>query len=478
MKRKRRLLTNEIYKWKARLNIHGGQQQHGINYWETYAPVVTWASIRLILTLSLLYRWHTRQIDFVLAYPQANVECDLYMKLPMGFDIPGTTPGSKVIKLLKNLYGQKQAGRIWNLHLHNNLLKIGWKQSEADECVYFKNGVIFCVYVDDGIFAAPNEENLLNAIKEIQEIFTITVEGNITDYVGVHIEKQEDGTIQMNQPQLIQTIIDEINFNHDTKPSIIPTQSSKILSSGTSLPLHNANWKYRRIIGKLNYLEKSCRPEIACAVHECARYMETPHVNHTDAIKRIVRYLKGNQSKGIILNPKQEHSFDVWADAAFGSLWNKDMAMEEPSSAKSRTGYVVQYAGCPLIWASQLQTEIAQSTTESEYIALSTALRQTIPLMKLLTEIKQYLLIPVQTIPTIHCTLFEDNSGAIELAKVPKMRPRTRHINVKYHHFRKYVFDGMISIVQVTTDEQIADLLTKHLPAASFLRLRYAIKGW
>ena len=173
-----------------------------------------------------------------------------------------------------------------------------------------------------------------------------------------------------------------------------------------------------------------------------------------------------------------DHSFDVWADADFCGLWDKETAIDDETTAKSRTEYAVMYAGCPIIWASQLQTEIAHSVTESEFISLSSALSQTIPLMRLVNKIKKKLSISMTTIPTVKCKLFEDNSGAVELANVPKMRPRTRHINVKYHHFRKFVNDKLITILKVTTDNQLADILTKNLPEDLFLKFRKAISGW
>jgi hypothetical protein len=118
MKRKRRIKTQEVYKWKARLNVHGGQQTYGVNFWETFAPVVTWAAIRLVLILSILQQWKTRQIDFVLAYPQADVETEMYMNVPKGFTMKNTgSKSSHVLQLLKNLYGQKQAGRVWHQHI-------------------------------------------------------------------------------------------------------------------------------------------------------------------------------------------------------------------------------------------------------------------------------------------------------------------------------------------------------------------------
>ena len=127
MKRKRRIATGEVYKYKARINIHGGQQEKGINYWDTYAPVVSWYSIRLLLTLCLVFNWHSAQIDFVLAYPQADVECELYVKLPRGFHLPGKVRSEYCLKVLKNLYGSKQAaGLVWNEHLYAGLTKLGF----------------------------------------------------------------------------------------------------------------------------------------------------------------------------------------------------------------------------------------------------------------------------------------------------------------------------------------------------------------
>jgi hypothetical protein len=131
-KRKRRIDTRAVYKYKARLNIHGGMQTHGVNYWETYSPVVNWFSIRLALILALLFGWHTRQIDFVLAFPQADVECDLFMQLPRGVIFPGIHRSTHCLKLKKNLYGQKQAGRVWNLHLVNGLVNMLLENETCD----------------------------------------------------------------------------------------------------------------------------------------------------------------------------------------------------------------------------------------------------------------------------------------------------------------------------------------------------------
>jgi hypothetical protein len=131
-----------------------------------------------------------------------------------------------------------------------------------------------------------------------------------------------------------------------------------------------------------------------------------------------------------------------------------------------------------LFLSSKLQTEVVLSTTESEYVGLSESLRITIVMMNLLKEMQEFGFHISKTTPTVHCKLFEDNAGAIHLAKVPKMRPRTRHINQKYHHFREWVKTGLIDVLPIDTEDQPADLLTKPLDSALFVKHRLAVMGW
>ncbi len=141
MKRKRRILTHEVYKWKARLNIDGSRQVKGKDYWETYAPVATWGAIRLAMALAIINNWHSKQIDFVNAYIQAPVERDMYMEIPKGFTV--SIPGDYVLQIHRNIYGQKQAGRVWNKYLVKKLKGIGFTQLTSDECVFVRPPAIY-----------------------------------------------------------------------------------------------------------------------------------------------------------------------------------------------------------------------------------------------------------------------------------------------------------------------------------------------
>ena len=476
MRRKRRITTQEIYKWKARLTIHGGKQEYGVNYWETYSPIVKWSTICFFLTLAILGGWTTSQLDFVLAYPQAPVKCKLYMEIPRGFTLNGNAKDYALL-IKKNLYGQKQAGRVWYKYLATKLIKLGFKQSIVDPCVFYKNGTILMIYVDNTIVCAKTTKEVKEVTKLLKSEFDVDDQGDLADYLGVKVERLADGRILLTQPHLIDQIIRDLHFQSNTKSMETPALATKILQPELDAPDYEPSFHYQSIIGKLNYLEKSTRPDLAYAVHQCARFSSNPKHLHADAVKCIGRYLLGTKDKGLILCPTR-HSFDCWVDANFVGNWNKTIAMEDVGTAKSRSGAVILYAACPLLWLSKLQSEIALLTTKAKYISLLTALRKVIPLMDLAEEVKQEGITLPATIPTVHCKAFEDNLGAVELAKTPKLRPRTKHINVKYHHFRDHVSKGKVMVHQVATEDQLADCMTKMCATHLFKKFRKAIMGW
>ena len=114
-----------------------------MNYYETYAPIVTWFAIRLMIIFGILFHWSLRQVDFIMAYPQAPIEMDIYMELPQGIETAEGSSKDHVLKLLKNIYGQKQAGRVWNEYLVDRLNSIGFQQSLIDDCVFYRGDIIF-----------------------------------------------------------------------------------------------------------------------------------------------------------------------------------------------------------------------------------------------------------------------------------------------------------------------------------------------
>jgi len=338
------------------------------------------------------------------------------------------------------------------------------------------------VYVDDGILLDPDPAAIEQVMVDLASRFDIEDEGQIDDYLGVKIEKgDEEGTYTLTQPHLINSVLEDLQLlNHGkaatSKSADTPaTFESKLHQDKGGAPF-TYPWEYRSVIGKLNFLEKSTRGDLAYSVHQCARFMTSPKKSHGEAVKRIGRYLLGTRGKGVVLRPDKTKSFECYVDADYCGNWNP-LVTDDPSTAKSRTGYVITYLGCPIVWASRLQTVFALSTSEAEYIALSTALRDVIPLMDLLTEMKG-LGQDVENTPTVRCKLFEDNSGALEQARVAKYRPRTRHINAAWHHFRSYVVQKLIQILPIDTKAQLGDVFTKQVSLEDFGRFRKLIFGW
>ncbi len=134
--------------------------------------------------------------------------------------------------------------------------------------------------------------------------------------------------------------------------------------------------------------------------------------------------------------------------------------------------------GCPILWVCKLQTEITLSTTESEYMSLSACLRDVIVIQQLLEELTVKKFLGTKSEAIVKCTVFEDNKGCLEIATAPKMRPRTRHIAIKYHHFCSHVAKKTIHIKWVETNLQVADQFTRGLPREAFCRLRKMLMGW
>jgi hypothetical protein len=477
--RKHKQTTGEVYKWKGRLNIGGHRMKEGLDYDLTYSPTVTWPAIRLALNMVLLHGWHAKQIDYVLAYPQAPAARPMFMEIPKGCDIPGHNSKDWVFNVTRNIYGGKDSGRVWYLHLKAKLQSIGFKVSAHDECVFYKGKAMYVLYTDDSILVGPDQKELDQIIKQIQSTgLKLTSEDGLDDFLGMTIDHHPDGTIHLTQKRLIQSILEDLGLTaSNVKSMSTPMASHKLLSRHPNSPDFDESFNYRRVIGKLLFLEKSTCPDLSYAVHQCARFSHDPKVEHGQAVKRIGRYLKGTADKGLIMKPDSSRSLDLHVDADFSGNWDKEIAASDPATAQSRHGYVLFYCGMPLFWASQMQSIIALSTTEAEYVGMSKALQDALPVVWILQEMKQLGYPIFATKATVHCRVFQDNSGAIEIANNPKYRPRTKHINVRYHFFWSHI-GKHITVHPIDTADQVSDTFTKPLAEAAFTKHRLSLQGW
>ena len=227
------------------------------------------------------------------------------------------------------------------------------------------------------------------------------------------------------------------------------------------------------------YLTNSM-PEITFAVNQCARFTHGTRSAHENAILRICRYLQNNKDKGLILRPSETCNVDCYVDADFAGLYSVEDP-EDPNCARSRAGYVLTVAGCPIVWKSKLITEVCLSTLHAEYVALSMAVREFLPLKQLTKEILHEYKFETEKINFYtHSTIFEDNQGTLTVAKSPRYTPTSKFIAVKYHWFRQYVSGPMkeFNLKWISTNLQRADLYTKGLQGNLFLNLQKLLCGW
>ena len=271
------------------------------------------------------------------------------------------------------------------------------------------------------------------------------------------------------------------------------TKSGALGADLDGTPFHET-LSYRTVIGMLMFLSANTRPSIAFAVHQAARFSHSPRASHALAVKRILCYLKRTQDKGFYLRPNSSHTVDCYVDADFAGNFSAELP-DNPESVKSRTGYLILYRGSPLLWLSKLQSLIALSTMEAEYVALSQAMQDLIPIREILKEVLSVVFSvsdtiqyqthskafndvshPASSVPA--SKVYEDNAACLKFASTGQLSPRTKHIGVPYHWFRSKVIALDIQILPVSTTDQLADIFTKGLPNPTVESLCRLLMGW
>ena len=467
-----------LKKFKGRYCIRGDLQE---GEFETYAPVVQLSSVRLFLAWALLLSWVTCCVDFSNAFIQARLKDPIFVHIPRGFT---SNKPRTCLRLKRSLYGLSVAPRLWFQHLWEALKGEGFKQSDHDPCLMFTKDLIVIQYVDDLGIAGKDMKTIDALIDNLRKKgFELTKEGTFAEYLGIQYTNLHNGSILMNQPGLVQKIIDATDMN-GCNPNRTPT-TKEALGLDPEGKRMTEKWNYRSIVGMLLYLSTNTRPDISYAVSQVARFSHNPKQSHASAVKTIVRYLAGSKDKGTIFHRPEKLHLDCYVDADFAGLHGRDPP-EEPTSVKSRTGYILSFAGCYILSKSQLQSTIALSTSEAEYGALSQAMRVVLPIREIILEFIKHLklgkgFLKCQDEPAKFKTvIFEDNSTALNLATKQKITSRTKHWCIKWHFFWSHLNDQTKNMEcrKVDSKNQQADYLTKGLSKDAFEHCRKLNQGW
>jgi ribonuclease HI len=432
-----------ISRYKCRLVAGGHRQKYGVDYDETFAPVSSSISQRLLLSKAAYEKGKPLQLDIKTAFLHGEIDCDVYMEVPPGYEVDGK---QYVCKLTKCLYGLKQAPRAWNEKLTELLTKLDFKPCPADACLWYgyPEGelTLITVVVDDNLLYCHNLQIALRIKDKILAVFKGTW-SFAAWYCGMKINWLRDGTCILTQKAHIEKMLKEHGLESCREHSVPAPPGFKFTKKGHSLDV--TTHAYSALVGSLLYIAGHTRPDIMQVVSRFAKYNAFPTQEMWDGLVYLCGYLRSTINYGLQLGRKKEHTV-MYTDA--------DFAMD-PDDRRSQTGWVFLVHGSAVSWQSKCQATVAASNTEAEYQAISMAARECLWLRQLL---------PIFHIPAKTITILSDSMGAIDALKNPHITKRSKHIDVIHHFVRERCARGELRLQYVATAKNIADLFTKPLP--------------
>ena len=446
---RKRGADGHILKRKGRYVGRGDKQQFMVDYCETWAPVARHSTLRAFLARCAADGLYMCQMDVETAFLNGEVEEEIYVRQPVGYERGDKT---KVCRLLKALYGLKQASRVWHKKLQSVLLAGGFRPANADPCLFIGtvDGVVcyLLVYVDD-IIAASKSAAAVDAAKAgILKAFKARDMGSPSYFLGMHITRDsKKGVLQLGQRQYVVSLLERFGLT-EANPVRLPMGAGVRLQKEGDLLPDDAKAVYQEMLGALLYLATCTRPDITFAVGRLSRYAAAPTTAHLAAAKTVLRYLKGTTA--LALEYGKDAHLQGYSDADFAA---------DVDSRRSTTGYLFLRNGAAISWLSKIQPTVAASTTEAEYVAASMAAKEAVWLQRLDKELGG----TGAAVP-LKC----DNQGAIAMMRNPTSSARTKHIDVCHHFIREKVEEGRIKVDHVGTAEMMADSLTKPLATVAF----------
>jgi histone deacetylase 1/2 len=436
-----------VARYKARLVAKGFHQQPGIDYTDTFSPVIKPQTIKMVICIALHHGWSLSHMDVNNAFLNGTISETIYMSQPYGFVHPQYP--HHVCKLHKSLYGLKQAPRAWFQALQKFLLDYGFQNAKSDTSlfVYVQANVTayFLVYVDD-ILLTGNDPTFLRQFQQaLSNRFSLKNLGTPSHFLGVEFVPTKNGMF-LSQQHYIRDLLESTNM-HDSKPVSTPMSTSCSLIAPTDTPVCDVT-AYQKIIGSLQYLSLT-RPDISFCVNRLSQYLATPTSLHLQAAKRVLLYLKGTITQGLHLTRDKAFNLTAFCDAD----WAGDR-----TDYKSTATYIIYFGPNPISWSSKKQRTVAKSSTEAEYRTIASTTQELIWLQQLLTELH----CPLPQKPTI----YSDNLGATYLCANPVFHSRMKHLAIDYHFVCDLVQANKLQVLHIPTGSQLADLLTKPLSSS------------
>ena len=454
-------------RFKGRLTVVGSYQKYGVDFEETYAPVPRLESVRAALSEMAVHDLNMITFDIATAFLNATVDKPIYMTQPEGFVENGKE--DHVCLLLKAVYGIKQAPRLWNKTFLNVILQFGLQPTSADSCVYVRFSEnqkdIFIAFVDDGVFGSTSKETVKKFAEHLSNTFDVR-SLPLTRFIGINMERDTNNQqIFLSQKHVILKALEKFGMSN-CQPRSTPADPNARLSSSMTPQTEGGNLDmstvpFREAVGLLLYLTTTTRPDIAFAVSQVSKFCQDPQPAHWKAVKRIFAYLKGTSDFGLWLGGRRDEDVTGYTDADYAG---------DTDDRKSTSGSIFFFHGGPIAWSSRKQKCTALSTTEAEYVSLSEAIKDALWISSLAKDLSGGQQETPSTVP-----IFCDNQSAIKLVKNPEFHQRSKHIDVRYHFVRQQQSEERVDVQFVKSEDQLADIFTKPLPAPRFIDLRERI---
>ncbi|KAM2407389.1 hypothetical protein ACFX1X_026583 [Malus domestica] len=427
--------NGEVDKYKAWLVAKGYAQEYGVDYAEVFAHVARLDTIRVVIALVVQMEWTIHQLDVKSAFLHGEINEEVFVEQPHGYVQRGKE--HKVYKLRKALYGLKQAPCAWYSRIEAYFLKEEFVKCPYEHTLFIKTRdggkiLIVCLYVDDLIYTG-NDECMFTKFKQsMMNEFEMTDLGKMRYFLGIEVLQQVDGIFicQKKYAQEVLEIFKMENCNPVHNP-IVP--GTKLTNDVTGEKVDNTF--YKQIVGSLMHLTAT-RPDTMFVVSLISRFMECPTEMHLAGAKRVLRYLKGTISLGILYKKGGHVELRGYSDSDYaGDLEDR----------KSTSGYLFMLSSRAVCWSSKKQPVVTLSTTEVEFIAAASCACQATWLRKIMKELGQ----AQQDSTTIFC----DNSSGIKLSRNPVMHGRSKHIDVCFHFLRDLTKDNIVQLVHCNTQE-------------------------
>ena len=445
--------NGEVQSYRVRIVAGGHRQVEGVNYTETFSAAAKMPTVRTVLANAAHNDWEIEHVDVKSAYLNAPLKETIYMKAPRGVLKPGQE--GKVLRLLKGLYGLKQAGRGWYQEMSKVFMhKMGFKRSAIDHSVFYRRSklehTIVAVATDDMAVTSKRAVDAKNFKSEIKKHWEITDHGPIRWFLGFEIKRDRKAkTLSINQRAYIESMVEKFRLTN-TKRVHTPMDpnvhySTQQSPSSISQVGRMKGIPYAEAIGSILWPTVVSRPDTAFAVGILSQFMQNPGQAHWEAVKRVVSYLDTTKDMWLTFGGNKNGLLEGYCDADWASQPHRH----------SISGYSFHFGVGAISWSSKKQSIVTLSSTEAEYVAETHAAKEGIWLRSFIKEI-----MGIERDPL---TLKADNQGAIALAKDNKFHARTKHIDLRYHFIREAVDDGKIKMEYIPTIENVADIFTKPL---------------